>query len=100
MPSTELPDFGLKPDKLSLLRIASEKVYNTGNGRTFFDALFEDLWLYDMQLPSREAEVLKDFAVKVMQKYFGKMLPGQLSHRSELTAQIMTVATPTVAEET
>jgi hypothetical protein len=92
-----LPDFGLEPDELALLRLTAEKVYNTANGRAFIDELLEDLWLYD-EPQDDTSMILHKFAIRLMQKYFGKMLPGP-KHRSEITEQIMTVATPTVAEE-
>ena len=84
------PRVGMLPAQLAELRLAAENVYNTVDGRMIFDELFEDLQLYDEPRDEHSA-ILHGFAMRVMQKYFGR-LRFDREHRSQITAAIMRVS--------
>jgi len=92
---SQVEDFGLSKRELSELRMASEAVYSSGAGRVFIDSLLEDLQLYDEPEDDR-ALVLHCFAMRVMRKYFSKLVLDS-EHRSEVTNAIM--LTHAVSEE-
>ena len=64
--------WGITEKELTLLRLHAESVYNSIQGKYFVHALLGDLGFYD-EPESESGLILHCFAIKLMQKYFGKL---------------------------